>query len=594
MGFRFVVVLSLLLALSLSGCSWMEPDPAQELARIKGGAPAYVEALQKQLGEENQDAFLYYQLAWAYHFQGQNQEALTAVKTALNLKPLSPKYRLLAGQIEQDLGDHFAAVSLFSSALKLDNRLLEGYLGLAKSLEATGKPQDALVQLELALAIEPLYFEAHLAWVRVSLLDKEHPKDLSLLVERMEEALKIKPNSQEGTLLLAQLYQSSGAGFRSRLLLEDWLARFGEDERMLGELARDYAQSGEEEEALLILARQKNPDPGSMDLKLRLRQGKVSPEQLLTELQEELKKNPGSISLMLFEAEMLYNLGQYDQAERSLQKVLRFEPKNAKAYLGLAKVYVGQSDYRGEEQALDRALALAPGSLEVRLSYLESLVRRGLFAEASAQVNQLKLEGENRRLLLLKGYLAQQRGDYAEAEEWIKKAQKQGTDLASQLALAKLEIARGQEETGIARAKEAFKLQPEDMETRLVLAQGYLAAGQDEALEELLKPLVSSHRGEGRAHLILARSRLNRGQLASAAGFLEDGLKTWPRQPDMVQLYTAVLGFLGRYKEAIPVLEEMQRFNHRYSELFGYRLWEFYQKAGMTRQFNQYRLPSDR
>ena len=198
---------------------------------------------------------------------------------------------------------------------------------------------------------------------------------------------------------------------------------------------------------------------------------------------------------------------------------------------------------------------------------------------------------QNRKVLLLRAALALYQGDFSQTETWIKRAQKQGEDEASQLALARLEIAQGLNETAIHRLKKILRAAPENFDAKLTLAQAYLKTGQDGRLEALLKPLKAIKRGFGRVHLLLSRSLINRGLLPAAASTLSDGLRTWPRQPELAQLYTATLGFLGRYNQAIPILEEMQHFTHRYSQLFRYRLWEYYQKAGKTKQFRQYPLP---
>ncbi|MDT8446446.1 MAG: tetratricopeptide repeat protein [bacterium] len=595
---RFVLILCLL---PLVACSFSVPDPATELAQHGGNVEEYRLDLERQATHDPQDPIVHYQLGWVLHNMGKTKEALPEVERAVALAPLSPRFRLLLGRLYQELGDHFQAVNLISSALKLDDRLLEGYFYLAKSLEETGRVEEALNQLNLALEIEPLYFDARLAWVRISVNNGDVQQSLEAqqtrraeMIGQLEQALKIKPASVEGSLLLARLYRDQGAGFKARLILEDWLKRFGEKDRIIAELASIYAAQGEETEALELLASQKSPGPEARALMLRIQRGRVEPGEILTRLQDELANNPQNVSMRLLEGELMLEMGQVDRAERALQQVLKIEPKSADAYVLLAKAYVEQADYAGEQMALQKARTLAPGSLEVRLALLESLIRRGLWQEAQAQIAQTDSDQESRRMMLLKAYLAQMRGDYAEAESLIRLARKQGSDARSELAMARLEIARGLFDTGIARARELLTRHPKDFESKLVLAKGLLRAQKTAELERLLGPMLHQHRGEGRAHLLLARARLDQGQIDSAADLLAQGLKTWPRQPDLVQLYTASLGFLGRYKTAIPLLEEMLRFQHRYSDIFAFRLWEFYIKAGQLDRARSLQLPSER
>ena len=580
--------LSLLFA--LTACATGPQTPEADLVRL-GSPEALRLSLEQRLFKDPKDHQAHYQMAWVLEQSREFEGAAQAIERAVVLEPQSASYRLLAGQVQYQMGDYFQAVNLLSAALKLDNRLLEAYYFLALSLEATGRSEEALSQLKLALEIEPLYFDARLAKVRIAMTLPENAPDLASLTLELEAALKIKPNSVEGTLLLAQLYGGQGASYKARLILEDWLKRFGNQDRVLLALARLELSEGRPEVAQKTLARQKESSAASRVLLLKIGRHQSPPAVLLGQVEKELTLEPDSEELYLYQGELYLELGRPEEAERCLQRALKINPRDAQAHLLIARAYLEEADYAGEEMALAKARSLAPSSLEIRLAYLASLIRQGLWDEAQTEVQRGGTDQDHRGILLIKAYLAEMKGDYGTAEALLTRVLKKGSDPQAELAMARLELSRGLFDTGLGRAQRLLKERPTDFEVKLVLAKGYLLTGKHQELETILNPLLDQRRGEGRAHLLLAQSKIRRGQVAQAAETLRQALRTWPRQPDLVQAYTLALGLLGQYAQAIPLLEEMQRFRHRYNQLFGFRLWEYYFKAGQKERFNQFPLP---
>jgi len=589
-------LLFLLLCTGLLGCSGSVNDPALELAQHEGQEAEYRLQLERASQQNPTDPVAAYNLAWLLHHQGDSQAAWAPAQKAMSLFPLSASYRMLAGFIQQDLGDHFQAVNLLSAALRLDDRLLEAYTGLAKSFVATGRYDEAIQQLGIALQIEPLYFQARINRVKAQLLSLgSQPNEASLgpLVRELELALDVKPGSQEGTLLLAQLYHGQGADLKAKFLLEEWLKTYGDKDEALLVLSQLYLTQDQPDKARSTLARLKKPGPAAVALNIQLKQTKQPALARLAEIQSQLKSFPSSLQLHLLNGQTLLELGRNDRAERVLQGALTLEPKSVDAYLLLALVYAAQSDYIAEQQALHSAEQLAPHSMDVNLALAESLIRRGLYPQAAAKISRNPVSQSNRKLMLLRARVSVLTKDYAGSERWVSQAEKLGDDEASKLARATLEISQGQLKLGIKHLKALLLKSPHNLEAKLILAQGYLKADQASLAVSLLRPLVDHKFGQGRVHLLLARALLNQGKMAQSIAVLKNGLRLWPRSPDLVQLYTAELGFLGKWKQAIPLLEEMMFFDHQFSQLFAYRLWEFYQKSGKREEFRLYRLPNE-
>ena len=69
--------------------------------------------------------------------------------------PAQPLARLYRGIAAAQAGDHARAVDEYREALRLDPRLVDGYVNLAQSLLALDRRSDALAQIEAALRIDP-------------------------------------------------------------------------------------------------------------------------------------------------------------------------------------------------------------------------------------------------------------------------------------------------------------------------------------------------------------------------------------------------------------------------------------------------------
>jgi tetratricopeptide (TPR) repeat protein len=81
--------------------------------------------------------------------------AAEALDRSLVLDAAQPLARLYRGIVYAQTGDHARAVDEYREALRLDPRLVDGYVNLAQSLLALERRPEALVQVEAALRIDP-------------------------------------------------------------------------------------------------------------------------------------------------------------------------------------------------------------------------------------------------------------------------------------------------------------------------------------------------------------------------------------------------------------------------------------------------------
>ena len=81
------------------------------------------------------------------------------------------------------------------------------------------------------------------------------------------------------------------------------------------------------------------------------------------------------------EAIKLYQDKKYDDARFLFERNIVFNPKDAKSYLYLAKIYNQEEDQRKEEYNLDTALLIEPNNEEVILMLMQIALKKSNFSK---------------------------------------------------------------------------------------------------------------------------------------------------------------------------------------------------------------------
>ena len=81
------------------------------------------------------------------------------------------------------------------------------------------------------------------------------------------------------------------------------------------------------------------------------------------------------------EALKMYQDKQYDDARFLLERNIVFNPKDAKSYLYLAKIYNHEENQRKEEYNLDTALLIEPNNEEVILMLMKIALKKSNYSK---------------------------------------------------------------------------------------------------------------------------------------------------------------------------------------------------------------------
>ena len=81
------------------------------------------------------------------------------------------------------------------------------------------------------------------------------------------------------------------------------------------------------------------------------------------------------------EALKMYQDKKYDEARFMLERNIVFNPKDAKSYLYLAKIYNHEEDQRKEEYNLDTALLIEPNNEEAILMMMKIALKKSNYSK---------------------------------------------------------------------------------------------------------------------------------------------------------------------------------------------------------------------
>jgi tetratricopeptide (TPR) repeat protein len=336
----------------------------------------------------------------------------------------SPSLLGLLGDAYAQLGQYEKAENAFRTALQLEPRSIPLRRGLARTLLAGQKPEQALEQFLRLIELDPQEPEHHLRAAQIyreqnRLEEAEQhllhareraPGNLeviyneALLYEaqgRFDDAIRVlantvaalKPQRDQETVrrTLAVLYEQLGRLYRETEQFSTAVATFRELESLGGE---------EEKRALLLI-----PDTLRLARNLRL---------ALAESRRALARFPNDPSFISSYALLLAEGGETKEAVRMLRSLLGRAGDDYSVYLALTQVYERSRAFSDAEKAARQAEALSqtPTQRELVWFMLGAIQERQGKLQPAEEAFQKVLASNPRHALTLNyyGYMLAERG----------------------------------------------------------------------------------------------------------------------------------------------------------------------------------------
>ena len=227
----------------------------------------------------------------------------------------------------------------------------------------------------------------------------------------------------------------------------------------------------------------------------------------------------------------LINQNEYDEGIAELKKAIEANPKNIRAYIELASVYIRQKDNAGAERILKQALEANPQSTQARIALGDFRLMTGKTDDAEVEYKRaMELEPQNESLYLKLAGFYQIMRKWDEAETTYRKlTELKPKDEKPHVLLGDFYTAMGQPDKALASYQQALNVNPDSGLAREKLIDHYFNTGKLDLVEQRVKEILQKNPKDVVGRFFQARLDVARGKPDEAIEILEKLLKDEPR-----------------------------------------------------------------
>ena len=551
-----------------------------------------------------------------YFEKGKYRQASILYRRALQLDPKCADAYYHLGLVSMRLGNVGDALRAYQRASELDPsnedaavRLAEIYVAAYFQDPTSNKRalNEAKPLVERLLKQSPKSYDA----LRLSGDLAAAENDLKTAIQRLREANEVKPWQPETMLALMKNLVADGQGAEAEGLALAMTAQRKTQPEAYDFLYAYYMQRALFDRAEQILKTKIANLPSDSLSRLQLAYHNFDrrrrPEMLaaLDALRSDRKTFPDA-DLMI--GDFYVRIGEFEPAIESYREGQRTDPKRSALYgRHIAEVLAAEGRDAEALQIVSRLEKENPEDREA-VALRASLQARGDPKQVQAAINSLEQlaakEPQNPMLQLNLGRVYLAKGDSKgldQAQAHFESSLKLKQDfLPAKLALAQLQLARGQNADAVRGAEEILKTSPTNLAARLVRSAGLANLGnRDRARAELtgilsgrpdstearfqlawldfgdkhyadaeLNFLALVRAGDPRGILGLARCKQAQGKLADAVRLLQDELAKLPDRNDLRLALMEVEYGANRFQDARAELEHLIRNRPDSAELY--------------------------
>jgi putative PEP-CTERM system TPR-repeat lipoprotein len=481
-------------------------------------------------------ADVWYQKGSVLHSIGDLRGALTAYDRALQIAPDRTEIRVSRVGIYLDLGQTADADKEVRSLVELvpgEPRVV--YLS-ALLAERDNRPADArkamkeVVNLLDPVPLDFLRYRPQLLMLNglahFGLNEREKAK------QYLESFQKIQGNSA-ATKILAQIYLRERNVDRAIDVLETYLKAQPADGQAMTMLGSALVSKGQYARASTLMQKgleaKDTPELRTVLGLSLIRGGQVS--NGVSELETAYKKNPGQTSAGPALIAMYLGSGQARKAVVIAEELVKRQPANAQFHnlLGMAKRQTG--NLVAAKAAFEQSAKLNAAYSEPKLNLARIDIAEKAYDAASARLGTiLKVDERNAEAMFEMATLSERRGQRAETQRWLEKA----NDVAGPrefrwaLALSDFHLRHGSFAPALEAAKLASAKAPDELPVLMSYAKAQLANGDIAAAKATLISATKAAGYSPSLQVQIAVVQQAAGNLAGAAYSLNKALASQP------------------------------------------------------------------
>lgn len=465
--------------------SWMAEVPVRIRERQFAEALA---AADRALKIAPDFAEAHYARGSIFHAQGQLQPALKSYDRALALDATHVEALASRAGVLVDLERSAEARRDIEALGKVSGQDPRGWYLKALLDEREGRLPEARAALQqVTELLDPIPIEFLRFRPQVLMLGGlahhglSQPEKARPYLEAVQRLQATSPVSK----LLAQIYLAEGNVDRAIASLEQYLRGQPGDEQAVLLLATAHQSQGRHARAAQLLADalKRNDNPvlrGQLGLAL-LGDGKV--EAGAQALEAALAKEPGLLQAGKALALLRLQNGQESRAEAVALKLAAQHPRDASVHDLLGSTQAARGKLPAARASFEKALQLDPKLLASRVNLARLDLRTGQTESGVRRLNEvLRTDDKQLEALMLLSAVAEQRGQIAEARQFLEKAADHSgpRELQPALALVDLHLRHGAAADAQAATLRLTSKAPEAMPVLLALARVSLASGNAE------------------------------------------------------------------------------------------------------------------
>ena len=378
-------------------------------------------------------------LAYLYNELGDTSRATQVLSSVPGAQRSAKLYSALGYTYEQQK-QYKQAVEAYRHAIELDRDNLDAIRGLAQNLLNDGQSDAALEQYKVIADANP---EDAQTYVRIAEIYRKQGK-FDLALENLKKAESMVQDSVEVPYNIAAIYQAQGRYDEAVPIMRGLLkksekadGKYSNGEKsnravFLERLGTIYRDQGNNQAAVetfrevVALGGDDNVERGYQQIIDTWREAKEW-QKALDSAKEAVQKLPGSAPLKMVLAAQQADMGDADEALKSVRAMLKGTADDREIYITLAQMNTRLRRFSDGEQALDKAEALSTKLEDKEYIWFlrgSSFERQKKYPEAEEQFKKvLASDPEHASALNYLGYmLADQNMKLEEAFGYIKRA----------------------------------------------------------------------------------------------------------------------------------------------------------------------------
>jgi tetratricopeptide (TPR) repeat protein len=295
-------------------------------------------------------------------------------------------YRLMLG------GDATAALTQFREAANRDPLLSDPAVGTPAFVAGStalrqGRISAAREQFQSATSLVPASSEAHRLLALAFLFDFNAEKS----IEELEAAVRLRPDDERPTVLLARLLTQQGDLMRAESLLRTLVARVPDSSLGRLWLGTTLVAFNRDEDAAMMMTEVASRRPLSGEASLfstiaALQHNAGRAEAASDAFMQSLLRRPNDAETHVRLARAWLDQEKPAQAFAEYVAALLIDPMEPNAYMGIGQLHLNAGRYADAVTALERLVRLQPTYNEAHYALGTALVRAGRTADGNREL----------------------------------------------------------------------------------------------------------------------------------------------------------------------------------------------------------------